>query len=692
MNEPSAAVISESRAKNASRPLCSSCQTAIAWTQGPDSRQLQEDSHVTLPFQPSFEALRESALECSLCEFVFRDVFGGKLRHNGWGAGIEDDPVSYKLHIESEKGFRRGLFKFDWEEALPYPSPNLGNPGSYWVVDSKDIERRAAWKEVDPTFDLRLQTVPEWISDCGTHHKRCADEAVSAWPRRLLDLTSVESLQMVKLIESCTLTGQSIRYATLSHCWGPRTSKPPLKTLKSNQAEHSNGIALDHLTLNFRDAVLVCRKLGLHYIWIDSLCIIQDDSADWEAEAAKMADIYRGSHLNIAAAAAADAHGGIIGVTSLQDPKDRLTSIRYASSPASDAPGTETLVLQAGLGPSEYRQLNHVRYPYLGRGWVLQELALSPRTVLFTAGQMFWQCRECFTSEDGTLWSDKFLSLGDGDQFVSAFDFSTPRAAHQTWNLWVKSYSQRQLTYASDVAPAIAGLIDFFSKELVDTAILGSWKETLRYDLSWSLSWRTLEHPPPPPTRRRRGEFPSWSWLSVLPRGGTSSDGDFELGTQGPYHDDNWSALRVEAWDETWAGARYASRLARSRLVVSTFVRDATLVVHSSGEWRSALQHVDVLGAPGWAGDCFLDYLFPAGSRVAVKILHVNLGVMKAPSSGGFLFSEHFLVVRPADDRPGCYYRVGSGRSKGLVRQEWDRDRGGYFFYDEAHRGSVELV
>ncbi|KAK0704849.1 heterokaryon incompatibility protein-domain-containing protein, partial [Lasiosphaeris hirsuta] len=235
------------------------------------------------------------------------------------------------------------------------------------------------------------------------------------------------------------------RYATLSHCWGPPTSKPPLRTTKFNQIGHSKGIALATLTLNFLDAVLICRKLGLDYIWIDSLCIIQDDSADWEAEAAKMADIYRGSYLNIAAAAAADAHGGIIGLTSLPDPKDRLTNINYSSA-ASD---TETLILQEGLGVGEYWQINKTSHPYFGRGWVLQELALSPRTVLFTAGQMFWQCRSCFVSED--------------------------------------AYARRQLSYLSDTAPAIAGLVDFFSKAAHNTPMLGLWKETLRYDLLWAM-------------------------------------------------------------------------------------------------------------------------------------------------------------------------------------------------------------
>src|SRR2546421_28580 len=98
---------------------------------------------------------------------------------------------------------------------------------------------------------------------------------------------------MIKLTNSLDLTG---RYATLSHCWGEHL---PLVTTKDNLLERQRGIYWSDLPRSFQDAIVTTAEQGLRYLWIDSLCIVQDDQCDWDEHASSMAEIYAGSHFNI---------------------------------------------------------------------------------------------------------------------------------------------------------------------------------------------------------------------------------------------------------------------------------------------------------------------------------------------------------------------------------------------------------
>lgn len=109
------------------------------------------------------------------------------------------------------------------------------------------------------------------------------------------------------MIKLHTSNGEHAQYTALSHCWG---SQSPLKTLKTNLKEHEERVPYEHLPSTFQDAVLMVWYIGCPYLWIDSLCIIQDDGNDWEFEAADMAAVYSNAMLTFAAPAASDGSGG----------------------------------------------------------------------------------------------------------------------------------------------------------------------------------------------------------------------------------------------------------------------------------------------------------------------------------------------------------------------------------------------
>jgi len=102
------------------------------------------------------------------------------------------------------------------------------------------------------------------------------------------------------VVETETLSA-SVPYAALSHMWGDVNVSPPLQTIRYNYGEVKQSIPIRRLPRNFRDAVETCRRLGIQYVWIDSLCILQDSTEDWQKEALEMHRVYRNAEVTIIA-------------------------------------------------------------------------------------------------------------------------------------------------------------------------------------------------------------------------------------------------------------------------------------------------------------------------------------------------------------------------------------------------------
>jgi hypothetical protein len=272
---------------------------------------------------------------------------------------------------------------------------------------------------------------------------------------------------------------------------GPPEVKSPLKTTMQTEKEFMKGIPPENLPQNARDAITVIRKLGIRYLWIDSLCILQDSKLEWVAESANMANIYQGSYLTIADGVSADSRGGFI----------RDYNLSYKLALGSE-PHLRTVPISVGLES----QMIMLKYPdHIGdglesplnqRAWTLQELGLSPRTVLFTAGEMDWQCRNHYESEIGFRTINFNLVRGFDGYGDSRFDADDPKEATTMWADWMQDYASRRITYASDRTPAIAGIVDYYRLIMNYTPLLGLWRETLQTDLGWFLTHPNREAKP----------------------------------------------------------------------------------------------------------------------------------------------------------------------------------------------------
>lgn len=143
-----------------------------------------------------------------------------------------------------------------------------------------------------------IAMMSEWVNTCKATHELCRIDHSPWLPSRLLEVG--QDGNVIRLVETRSYDVRG-PYAALSHMWGDMSREPPLRTLVSNYEDMKAGIASTNLPRNFQDAMTTAHFLGIQYVWIDSLCIIQDLSSDWEKEAATMHQVYKYAHLTIVA-------------------------------------------------------------------------------------------------------------------------------------------------------------------------------------------------------------------------------------------------------------------------------------------------------------------------------------------------------------------------------------------------------
>ncbi|KAF2118162.1 heterokaryon incompatibility protein-domain-containing protein [Lophiotrema nucula] len=383
------------------------------------------------------------------------------------------------------------------------------NPGD--MISSSQV-----WApQPSSTFD-GLGSVGSWLDNCLKDHPEC-HHPPSRLPTRLIDVGPPDGSKEPCLRQSSDLqSAQAIhdRYIALSHCWG--SSEAQCKTTTSTLPAHLVEIPHHLLPPTFRDAVKVTRRLNVRYLWIDSLCIVQDDTADWSHESSLMASVYSEAFLTIAATASANSSEGLfrdrVGAvfTEMWKPKKSLSEGMEDSfivkDPADVSPDT---VEKRHIAIGHWPKLDDLLWdtPLFSRGWTLQETVLSRRMVHFTSNQLIWQCWSRLLSEDSVINQTRqdysYLVLPSGP---------THSSVRLSWQSWVEDYSGRRLSKNEDRMAAIAGLTTYVAELANDEPLLGLWKKTLADDLLWR-PWATTN-----PTQIEDApisEFPSWSWLSI---------------------------------------------------------------------------------------------------------------------------------------------------------------------------------
>ncbi|KJZ74886.1 hypothetical protein HIM_05795 [Hirsutella minnesotensis 3608] len=352
-----------------------------------------------------------------------------------------------------------------------------------------------------PPEGKTLDLLAGWVKACDSHD-RCLRRD-GPMPTRLVDLGALDTeTTTFRLVESRDVAVD--RYTALRYCWGRPANY--VCTSRATLGERKSTITLRQLPKTFQDAIAVTRKLGVRYIWIDSLCIIQDDERDWEHESARMADVYSNAYLTIAATGKSSSSDGLF--------LGRSARVYFRVPLKEETSYTKGHILLCPLqAGNDFKLEDYISMrsePLSQRAWAFQERVLSRRVLHFTSTQVFFECLEGSAFEDGLRLSRRYCSVWLNQDFDTAFSSrSSGKGEHPRahWNQLVRQYSSRKLTFPSDKLPALAGVAEVYSKLLDDQYVCGLWRKSMIE----GLYWRSLDMSTAAPEYRA----PSWSWASV---------------------------------------------------------------------------------------------------------------------------------------------------------------------------------
>lgn len=352
------------------------------------------------------------------------------------------------------------------------------------------------------SFNLAL----ECIDSCELTHDSCPKILTQTLPDRVIDCSNPDRPYIV--LTDGNMMG---RYITLSYTWG---GPQPLTTTQNIATYVTYGLEILDFPKTIREAIEATNGLGILYLWIDALCILQDSDEDKLRQISMMAKIYRNSFLTLIAACGNNVNEGFLyqdrpqkvpdAIIPYQCPDGRVGSVRMAA------------VLDTNSGDASRSYYDELE-PVNSRGWCLQERLLSPRCLIYASHTLQYYCRRetvnigqalCEPSTHLRLpntlfWpssAKELLSMPPSDQIKS----------RQAWLSVVFDYTNRGITVPGDKLVALAGIVEEFHRVYNSEYIAGLWRKTLLLDLLWKRSTACVIKPRPTNYRA-----PSWSWASI---------------------------------------------------------------------------------------------------------------------------------------------------------------------------------
>jgi hypothetical protein len=339
------------------------------------------------------------------------------------------------------------------------------------------------------TKDQRcLAQVSKWLQHCLESHKWCRKARMAhtyaTFPARLLEIGQ----NIVRLVSKEDLHDvESAHYITLSHRW--QANMTP-KLLQENLSAMQEEIDQESLSQTFQDAIFLAWELNVNYLWIDALCIIQDDLTDVHREIALMGEIYQGALLNIGGLLDQETtKESAVGLFTERDPRQYTPFIVNLRRLNTD------LQLRT-CGSVVFEEIE--KAPLMSRGWVLQERLLSPRSIYF-GQQMHWECAERSACEAfPQKKAEPFFGIprfghSGALRITTLLSESLPfqRGSHrsldvyQSWMQVVQWFSNCKLSFEEDCFPALLGLQRQFGAVLQDTCLAGLWRRDMINELAW---------------------------------------------------------------------------------------------------------------------------------------------------------------------------------------------------------------
>lgn len=202
-------------------------------------------------------------------------------------------------------------------------------------------------RELQSDSDIAFRRIAAWLENCSMNHPKCGQPKLDPkFPNRVIEVYASDST--ATLVES---KGKYGRYVALSHAWG---MSPRLTATRGTIEDLKKGIAISFLPKIFQYDIEITRRLGIKYLWVDCICIIQDDMQDWERESASMAHIYRNSYVTVSASASSDSYSGCFPMRSRDSyisPTTRF--LGYKTPREANGPNSYTLEYESPSQPGK---------------------------------------------------------------------------------------------------------------------------------------------------------------------------------------------------------------------------------------------------------------------------------------------------------------------------------------------------
>ncbi|CZR66448.1 uncharacterized protein PAC_16349 [Phialocephala subalpina] len=448
-----------------------------------------------------YEDLAKSAQDgCAPCGVIFTGLQPYHTSQGGPSVEVVVDRPNEQLWIREEGTSRSVCFdiyvlRFDDDKRLPTSVSEesiQAETDLYTHSDTLDFEDAFLFPTLHRMIpngmdSLRTyQQIQHWLNNCRRNHPRCSmngnflHDATYPYPTRLLEIHR----DKIKLVEHLVVSPLAPRspYAILSYCWGDGHT---MTTTSANLAYHLDGSPWMALPQTIQDAVLVCSRLGIKFIWVDALCVLQDSPEDWNSECKRMGDYYRWAVVTLSALDASGVHEGFL---------------------SSRTPLSTARLFRSVWDPQGY-------------GGHPEERVLSTRIVHFAKSELLWECLTCSAREGLTELNDHRLDCSN-IQYSGASDFkralfipnpsdhyNIADGAFAIWQRFVVEYSTRKLTRPEDRLHAIAGLALILAEKTGSPYCTGIFGNDL-IELAWQKDLTEDEQTNPPAL----APAPSWSW------------------------------------------------------------------------------------------------------------------------------------------------------------------------------------
>ncbi|KAI4212476.1 MAG: hypothetical protein LQ351_004728 [Letrouitia transgressa] len=354
--------------------------------------------------------------------------------------------------------------------------------------------------------EVNISLIKDWMQSCSVQHKKCRSPILSIAREQNIRLVDVQDYRIV----SATPTE---KYVALSYVWGPTTL---LLLVQNTISQFSFINGLKHLIIprTISDAIQLVKDIGQRYLWVDSLCIVQDDNNDKQQQLPIMDSIFSDAELVVVVAAGSDANSGIPGIQRYQ---------RGISQRIEIINGTQFITTQPPIQQALKKSV------WSSRGWTFQEAILARRALVFTENLVYWNCQVETWREDITYESSLARVLTSKIDSLKAHLLDQRLCRTQRYCQSVETISQRTFKEKGDIIWALIGVLKLHAPDFQKGYIWAHPYERLDSTLIWYQATRRVnfytrcsgDHPRHARhVLARKGSlfelpYPSWSWLST---------------------------------------------------------------------------------------------------------------------------------------------------------------------------------